>query len=93
MDAFFDRSAERVIGEETADEAHARFVNAIRRVEASTPAETTIVVAHGTVISLLVGRANRVSPKVVWRDLDFTSFVVVSMPLFEIRAVVHPARG
>lgn len=93
MDTFFLRSADRVIGRETADEAHARFAKAIRRALASTAAESTIVVAHGTVISLLVGRANGVSPNVLRRDIDFTSFVVVSTPSFAIQAVVHPTPG
>ena len=90
MQEFFSRPTERVIGIESADEAHARFEQAVRQVLAATSADTPIVVTHGTVISLLVGRANRVSSYSLWRELEFTSFVVVSTAAFELQAVVHP---
>jgi len=93
MKAFFLRSSERVIGNETADEAHARFAGAIRDVLASTRSDATVVVAHGAVISLLVGRANRVDPYLFWRGLDFTSLVVVRTPSLELEEVVHPTPG
>lgn len=93
MEEFFRRSNDRIIGNETADEAHQRFAGAVRQALASTAGETTIVVAHGTVISLLVGRANRVSAHSLWRDLDFTSFVVVNARSFKVEEIVHPTRG
>jgi broad specificity phosphatase PhoE len=93
MEAFFRRSSERVMGNEAADEAHDRFAGSVRSALASTPAESTVVVAHGAVISLLVGRANRLDPYGLWRVLGFTSFVVVSTPSFEMEEVVHAAPG
>lgn len=90
MEAFFQRSSERVIGEESADEAHSRFVGAIHDALASTRARPTVAVTHGAVISLLVARANDLSTYSLWRDLHFTSFVVVSTPSFTLREVVHP---
>lgn len=92
MAEFFRRPAERVIGRETADEAHDRFTRAVRQALASTAVGTTIVVAHGTVISLLAGRANGISPLSLWRELDFTSFVVLSTTAFELEEIVHPTR-
>lgn len=90
MEEFFQRSSERVIGEESADEAHARFVGAIHDALASTRARPTVAVTHGAVISLLVARTNDLSTYSLWRDLHFTSFVVVSTPSFTLREVIHP---
>ncbi len=90
--AFFDHPSDRMIGKESADDAHDRFAGAVRRVLATTRRGTTIIVAHGTVTSLLVSRANELEPYPFWRDFDFTSFVVLSVPSLELRAVVHPRR-
>jgi broad specificity phosphatase PhoE len=89
MQDFFDRSSERVIGNESADEAHARFGHAVRTALASTAERVSVVVAHGTVISLLAGRANHLDPHALWRELDFTTFVVLSAASFHLEAIVH----
>jgi broad specificity phosphatase PhoE len=90
---FFVMPGKRVIGEESADEAHSRFSAAIRSATASGEDLTRVVVSHGAVISLLVARANEIDPYSLWLSLDFTSFVVVSGPEFVIHEVVHPADG
>lgn len=90
MQAFFDRSSERVVGNESADEAHARFGYAVRTALASTAEPVSVVVAHGAVMSLLVGRANQLSPYALWRDMDFTSIVVLSASSLQLEAIVHP---
>ncbi len=38
------------------------------------------MVAHGTVITLLIARHNRVEPYQCWRRLGLPSFAVLSMP-------------
>lgn len=90
---FFAIPGERVIGEESADEAHARFLAAIRNATAHGDDRTTIVVSHGAVISLLVARANEMDPYLLWLSLDFTSFVVVSTPDLVVHDIVHPPAG
>ena len=60
--AFFLRPSERVVGNESADEAHARFIGAVREVLASAQGQPTLIVAHGTVITLLISRANHLNP-------------------------------
>jgi broad specificity phosphatase PhoE len=48
----FQNPGQRVMGEETADEAHARFAEAVRGVLEAHPTGHLAIVAHGTVISL-----------------------------------------
>lgn len=74
---FFAEPATVVYGTETADAAHTRFEQAVRDVLARHPVGTLIVVAHGTVISLLVARANGIEPFPFWAGLDLPSFVVL----------------
>jgi broad specificity phosphatase PhoE len=76
---FFERASERVYGDETADAAHARFQNSVRIAAELTSGDVAIV-AHGTVISLLVSRANRVDPLSIWRSLSFGEYYAVTWP-------------
>lgn len=77
MRRFFAEPSAVVYGTESADAAHARFEQAIRQVEADYPPGPLVIVSHGTVITLLVARANGLDPFPFWRDLALPSFVVV----------------
>jgi broad specificity phosphatase PhoE len=81
---FFAEPGIVVYGTESADAAHARFEHAIRDVLAEHPAGTLVVVAHGTVISLLVARANSIEPFPFWAGLDLPSFVVLERDSFAL---------
>jgi broad specificity phosphatase PhoE len=87
MRAFFDRPHERVLGNESADEAHARFANAVAQLPTSGDPGATVVVSHGAVLTLLVTRANDLEPFPFWSDLAFASFVVLSTPSLTLRHV------
>jgi broad specificity phosphatase PhoE len=80
MELFFRRPGERVLGRETADEAEARFREAVMRVLAAHPHGNVAVVSHGTVIALLVAKATRQSPFRLWRELGLPSFLVLRLP-------------
>jgi broad specificity phosphatase PhoE len=82
------RPAEVVLGEETADRAHERFARALRAVLQRYPGERLGVVAHGTVIALLLARANQVDPIGVWRRLGLPSFAVVVPPAYGLVEIV-----
>lgn len=82
MQRFFAEPASVVYGTESADAAHARFESAVRSALAAHPSGTLIVVAHGTVISLLVARANNIDPFPFWKGLDLPSLVVVERDTF-----------
>jgi broad specificity phosphatase PhoE len=82
------RPAELVFGDETADQAHARFAAALEGLLARYPAQTLAVVAHGTVISLFVARRCGLEPFGLWRKLGLPALIVLSRPGLELRTVV-----
>jgi broad specificity phosphatase PhoE len=86
---FFRRPSDLVLGLETADEAHSRFVTALHRVCDAESEEPVVVVSHGAVISLLVSRANDLNTYTFWSGLGFTSFAVLATPSFALKEIVH----
>lgn len=85
MRRFFDHPAQVVSGEESADDARTRFGNAVQAVLGANPHGTVAVVAHGTVISVLVAHANRLDPWPLWQALDFLDAVTVDIPGLHVR--------
>ena len=77
-----------VFGRETADDAHARFANAVSTAIAQHPGRTVAIVAHGTVITLFVARACGLKPFPLWKRLDLPSFVVLTLPGIQLDEVV-----
>jgi len=86
---FFAHPNEVVYGSESADQAHARFVKAVEEMIQQHPAQTLVIVAHGTVITLLVSRAAKLPPLPFWKKLDLPSFVVVSFPQGKLLTVAE----
>jgi broad specificity phosphatase PhoE len=86
---FFAQPDQVVMGRESADEAHARFVAALERVGRAYPRGTVVVVAHGTVISLLVARAAGLAAFDLWRRLGLPSFVALDRESGAVRAAVE----
>ncbi len=78
--AFFARPSELVMGRETADAARERFAQAVDRVLAAHPTGNLAIVAHGTVITLLVAAHNQIEPFPLWKSLDPPSFVALTLP-------------
>lgn len=87
MRAFFERPDELVLGNESADEAHARFATAVAQLPTGGAPSTSVVVTHGAVLTLLVTRANRLEPFPFWSDLAFASYVVLSEPALALQRV------
>lgn len=75
----FAKPNELVFGSETADQAFQRFRSAIDSILKKFPDQTTIVVAHGTVISLYVSRFNEISTLSLWKELGLPSFVALDL--------------
>ncbi|AFZ67920.1 histidine phosphatase family protein [Deinococcus peraridilitoris] len=67
LQAFFAYPGARVFGEESADEAHARFSAALSGLMQEKTGDE-LVVTHGTVLSLLVARANHLDAYRFWRE-------------------------
>lgn len=86
---FFAQPDALVFGEETANQAHARFAAAVQSVMASHQEKTAAFVAHGTVISLLVGRANTLDAFDLWQHLGLPSFIALSWPGLALHRVVN----
>ncbi len=87
VNQLFEQPNRLVFGEECADEAHMRFSRALNTILEASPVRLPVIVAHGTVISLFVARACGVEPFPFWKNLTLPSFVVLSLPGFEIEAI------
>jgi broad specificity phosphatase PhoE len=89
---FFEYPEQLVLGEETADAAHVRFVKALTDVQAQNPRKTVAVVTHGTVISLFISRLFAIDPYPFWRSLTLPSFVVLDDSPWQLQAVLTDIR-
>ena len=87
--AFFTRPDELVFGEETADQAGARFNAAVRDVIASYPGQNVAIVAHGTVITLFVAQHAGMAPLPFWKRLGMPVMVVFSLPELRLLEVIE----
>lgn len=87
---FFARPAERVFGEEGADEAHARFRAALQAVMAESDADE-LVVTHGTVLSLFVARSGGLDAFAFWQgELTMPLLVTLEWPSGRLLAKASP---
>jgi broad specificity phosphatase PhoE len=84
----FRRPAERVYGEESADEALARFSTAVEGCLAEAPHHDLAVVAHGTVISLFVAVRSGLDGFDLWGRLGLPSFVVLETSGWAVLEIV-----
>lgn len=85
---FFSKPDQLVLGSETANQAHARFANAIAQVIEKFPNQNIAVVSHGSVISLFIARNNEM-PFDFWKRLGLPSIVVLALPDFKIEEVIE----
>jgi broad specificity phosphatase PhoE len=88
---FFRKPRKLTYGEETAEEAHRRFAEAIEGILVAYPGESVAVVAHGTVISLFVAGIAGLEPFSLWKRLGLPSFVVLSRPDMKVGGIVENA--
>jgi broad specificity phosphatase PhoE len=89
---FFEAPDQLVFGEETADEAYARFARAVTHMRTHYPQKTVIIITHGTVISLFVSRLFELAPYPFWAHLTLPSFVVLEHPPWQLQNVVKDIR-
>lgn len=76
---FFKEPNRLVLGNETANEAAARFEAAVDRLLEKTTGDVAIV-SHGTVISLFAQRRAHQEPFALWRRMGLPSFIVLETP-------------
>jgi len=91
--SFFEHPSELVFGHETADQAHARFAAAVARVLELHPHGNPAIVAHGTVMTLFIARANGLDPVTFWKSLDLPAFAVLSLPEHDLLELVENAES
>jgi broad specificity phosphatase PhoE len=87
---FFAEPSAVVFGAESADAAFARFSGAVDAMVRAHRGRRLCVVAHGTVISLLLGRRYGVDEWSTWKTLETPSFVVVDRRAKAVVEVVSP---
>lgn len=85
---FFRHPFELVFGEETADAAHSRFASAVQNVMNAVSGDA-IIACHGTVITLLVARANQLDELEFWKRLGLPSVVEVEWPGLRLLDVIE----
>ena len=76
---FFQRPQELVFGEETADQAHARFYQAVHSILSEHGNKTLVIVTHGTVMSLFLARLTGSSDLDLWSQMGLPSFVAMDL--------------
>lgn len=74
---FFTSPDALVFGEETANEASARFRAALGSLLAARPGQRLAVVTHGTVLTLLLAGPNDIAPFELWSSLAMPEALVV----------------
>lgn len=90
---FFAEPDALVFGEETAQQALARFSAAVDEALARFPDGSVALFAHGTVLSLFVAAHSDVGPMTFWRDLGLPAWVIFTLPdraLAEIHMRLSP---
>lgn len=80
VEAFFARPGDQVFGNETANEALARFTRAVEDVVDGYPAGNLAIVTHGTVLSLFVAARSGREPFPFWQQLDQPAYVTFTLP-------------
>jgi broad specificity phosphatase PhoE len=89
---FFAQPDELIFGMETADDAYSRFSQALDTILQKHPNRNIAIVAHGTVITLFAHRRASgaiANPFQFWKRLNLPSFVVLSLPDFELVTTVE----
>jgi broad specificity phosphatase PhoE len=89
VEMLFMQPDQLVFGAETALQAQARFSVAVESVLEKHPGQNVAVVAHGTVISLLVAEKTGMAAFPLWQKLGLPSLVVLSRPDFKLEKVIE----
>ncbi|HEY7343470.1 MAG TPA: histidine phosphatase family protein [Ktedonobacterales bacterium] len=84
MARFFAEPDALVFGEETANQALARFSRAVEDTLARHPEGDIVIVTHGTVMSLFVAAHSIVKPMKFWWHLHLPAWVIFTIPDFTL---------
>jgi broad specificity phosphatase PhoE len=85
---FFDYPHQLILGDETADQASARFDAAVQSVLANNT-ESVAIVAHGTVMSLFAAKHTNIDVHSLWKRLGMPAMLVFSVPEMELMEIIE----
>lgn len=88
VERFFHCPDQLVLGTESAEQARVRFVAAIKKAIEAGQADS-IVVTHGTVMTLYMASVAGVQMMDFWRRLGLPSYVVLTLPDMRIKSIVE----
>lgn len=77
---FFANPRELVFGTETANQAHARFTDAVKAALNQYPDQSLAIVTHGTVMTLFICRLMGLDPFPFWQSLKLPDYKILSLP-------------
>lgn len=83
----FAKPDELVFGEETANQARARFRHSIDAILNRHPGQCVIAVTHGTVLSLFVAHVANLDPIAFWESLGMPAYLVFDLPDFRLTTI------
>lgn len=73
-----------MLGEETANQALARFSAAIHAQLEQYPHDCLAIVTHGTVLTLFVGQHNPIELVPFWQNLEMPALIPLTLPHFQL---------
>ena len=92
VEHFFCNPGRLVLGTETADQALERVAGSIDAVVEAGHTDS-VVVTHGTVISLYVASVTDIQPVCLWRRLGLPSYVSIMLPSMAIHSIAESVLG
>ena len=88
--ALHAKPAEAVFGDESADQARARFTVALDGLLAEHPDESVVVVTHGTVMTLFVQLTTPgIVPMEFWQRLGLPSAAILNRPNLDLERLIE----
>ena len=81
---FFAKPDLLIFGSETANKAHERFSNSVHTILDENKNKTSVIISHGTVISLFVSRLVGIPDFSLWKELGLPGFIVLDMQSNEL---------
>ncbi|MBX3082005.1 MAG: histidine phosphatase family protein [Anaerolineae bacterium] len=84
----FEQPSQLIYGNETADQAHQRFAEAVRQALAAHPERDLVLVTHATVLTLYISRLATLDPFDFWARLGMPAYIVIDRTDWNIREMV-----
>ena len=89
IEQLFLHPNQRVFGEESGEEAFARFDKRIATLLTRYPNETLAIVTHGTILSLFVAHYNQIDVVAFWKSLGMPALIQLTLPHFTLQETIN----